>query len=164
MRGFAGLAKVLIWALLIWMLFFQIIAIVSIRHNDAAMGINSSYETDWLWICTIGMTLAVLLFMFLPRGKFIPMLFAFAFGIGFVFIAVSIHEYFGAPAGVTDAAGTYLTAWKATYRHASPLLIPLLMVPVWLVHREDVKLRQRAEDEAPVESVLGGFTIKSLDE
>lgn len=164
MRGLAGLSKVLIWALLIWMLFFQTVAIISIRHNDAAMGVTSSYETDWLWICTIGMTLSVLFFMFLPRGKFISMVTALIFGIGFVFIAASIHAYFGAPAGVTDGGEAYLTAWKATYRHASPLLFPFLMVPVWLVHREDLRERQRIADEAPVESVLGGYTMKSLDE
>ncbi len=164
MRSIATIAKIFIWVLLAWMLFFQIGTILSIRSFDVAMDIKSSYETGFLSVCTVAMTLSVLLFMFLPRGKVIPMIVAAVVGICFVFIAVSIHEYYGVPTGVTDPVGEYLTAWEATYRHASPLLIPMLMVPVWLVHREDMLIRQRAEDAAPTESVLGGFTMKTFDE
>ena len=113
------------------------------------------------------MTAAVLLFLFLPRGKLIPMIAAAVLGICFVAIAASLHEYFGAPAGVVGATGEYLTAWEAIYRHASPLLLPMLMVPVWFVYREDLQARLRAEEAAPVESVLGGlseYTMKSFDD
>ena len=60
--------------------------------------------------------------------------------------------------------GSYLTVWKALYRHALPVLIPFMMIPGWLVQREDNRAAEAAAEAEPMPSVLEGFTMSSLDE
>ncbi len=166
MREWATVSRVLIWVVLAFSLFFQIGTIISIHNYDTAMDVRSSYETGFLTLCTVLMTVSVVLFMVLRRGKLIPLIAMTIIGICFVAIAASLHEYYGMPKGTTGI-GDYLTVGEALYRHALPALLPILMVPVWLVHREDVRERARAEEEEAIPSVLGGLTgfkMTSLEE
>ena len=157
MRILAGICRVLIWAVLALSSIFQVLAVIMIGYYDdqkVAEGIAGSHPVDHIIICTVLMLAAVLVFFLLRRGKLFPMIAAGGLGVYFVWLAnwiVKVCE---------------MSAWNATWRHASMLLIPFLMIPVWLVHRED---RRAAEAAAEAEHVPGileddGFRLSALPE
>ena len=156
MRKVATVSRVLLWITFVLSVFFQAVAIIAIKLYDTQSETISSYKTGPLAIATVLMVLMVLLFFILRRGKLIPLIVMAALGVCFIFLAVSLHEFYGAPAGVVPS-GEYMTAFEAMYKHALPALLPVFMFPLWLEYRQDCIDNARREDEEPVESVLGGL-------
>lgn len=154
MRTLASICRVLMWVLLGWMLFFQIGTVISIHNYDRAMGLISSYETGFMTAITVLMTAAVVLFAALRRGKTVPLAAAAVLGVCFVWLAHSLQQYYGGAAG-TETLQASLTVGKALYRHAAPALLPVVMLPVWWVWREDRLEAQAAAERETVPSVLG---------
>lgn len=154
MRTLASICRVLMWVLLAWMLFFQIGTIISIHNYDRAMDILSSYETGFMTLITVLMTAAVVLFAVLRRGKTVPLVAAAVLGVCFIWLAHSLQQYYGAPSG-TETLEASLTVGKALYRHASPALLPVVMLPPWWVWREDRLEAAAAAEREPVPGVLG---------
>ena len=157
MRKVASVSRVLLWITFVLSVFFQVVAIFAINLYNTQSGTISSYKTGPLAIATVLMVLAVLLFFILRRGKLVPLIVAAALGVCFIFLAVSLHEYYGAPAGVVPG-GEYMTAFEAVYKHALPALLPVFMFPLWLEYRQDRIDNAHREDEEQIESVLGGLT------
>lgn len=166
MRILADVCKVLMWVVLALSLFFQIGAIMAIKYFDNAMGIRSSYEVGPLAAATALMTVAVIMFAALRRGKGIPLIAAAVLGVCFIALAHSLHSYYGAPAG-TEQIDDYMTVWEALYKHALPALLPVLMLPIWLVYREDRRAADLAAELEALPSILGDlsdFTLSTLPE
>jgi hypothetical protein len=160
MRKIATVSRVLLWITLVLSVFFQTVAIIGIKLYE------TSYKTGPLAIATVLITLCVLLFFILRRGKLIPLIAAAVLGVCFIFLAASMHEFFGAPTGVTPS-GEYMTGFEAVFKHGLRALLPVFMLPVWLQYRQDRIDNARREEEEPVESVLGGladFKLSSIDE
>ncbi len=163
MRTLAKVCKVLLWVVLALSLFFQIGAVIAIKNYDTAMGIKSSYEVGPLVIATALMTVSVILFAALRRGKVVPLIAAAVLGVCFIALAHSLQVYYGAPAGV-EPNGEYMTVWRALYKHALPALLPVLMLPMWWVYREDRLEAAAAAEREEVPSILGDFQMSSLPE
>lgn len=164
MRTWAAICRVGIWIVTVLMLFFQILTVMGIKNYDTAVGAASSYEVAPLVLATALMTVTVIVFFALRRGRLVPLIIAAVLGLCFVALAHSLHVYYGPPTTGVIPDGSYLTVWKALYRHALPVLIPFMMIPGWLVQREDNRAAEAAAEAEPMPSVLEGFTMSSLDE
>lgn len=167
MRVLAAIGRVLIWVFTVLMLFFQIGTAISIRNYDTAVGAASSYEIGPMVLITGLMLAAVIVFFALKRGRAVPLIVAAVLGVCFIILAHSLHVYYGPPTSGVVPSGSYLTLWRALYKHAAPALIPVFMLPVWWVHRQDRLEAEAAAEAQDVPSVLGGlsdYTMSSLDE
>lgn len=164
MQTLVPVSRVFMWIVLAISLFFQIGTMITIRNFDASIGVTSSYEIGFMLVCTILLPITVILFEVLRRGKLFPFIAAALLGVCFVCIAHSLQVYYGAVAG-TEAAGEYLTVWEALYRHALPVLIPLLMIPLYIDYRIERRAAILAAEQEEVPSILGNigdFKLSSL--
>lgn len=141
------ICKKAIWVLLVFMVLFQCIAIYGIMNGNAA----EQYDCRPLAVATVLMTLAVILFRVLPRGKVIPFAVAAVMGVFFVILAVQMLSVFKVHE-LVDGSSMGLTFFSALYRHMLPLLIPICMIPVFLDYREKRLEQKAAEEETPPDS------------
>lgn len=162
MQTWASVSRVCMWVLLAVTLFFQIGTVLAIESKNAA----DAYNTSPLAAATAGMAVCVILFAVLRRGKVVPMALAAVLGVCFVLIALHLQDFFGAADGTT-ALETDLTMWKAIYRHMSPALLPVCMLPQWLHRRRMRQEEETAAELAQTPSLLGelgDYRMASLDE
>ncbi len=164
METTAKIARVLIWVLVVLMLFFQIGTVSAIRADDAKHYGGTSFDTAPIVLLTVAMTVAVLLFMLLPRGKTVPWIVCMVLGVGFIALAHALQQYYGVDIGGAEPVGDYLTVGEALYRHALPALIPVCMWPVWLAYRDRRAETQYAEEHEEVPSILGDYQMAPLEE
>ncbi len=151
--------KKVIWVLLAITVLFQGVAIYGIMNGNAA----ERYDYRPLAVATVMMVLAVILFRVLPRGKVVPLVVAAVMGVFFVVLGVQMLGVFKAS---TSAGGIDIgmTFWKVLYRHMSPILIPLCMIPIFLEYREKRMQEKADEEETPSDSyfeLLGDADTKS---
>lgn len=139
--------KKVIWVLLATTVLFQGIAIYGIMSGNAA----EQYDYRPLAVATVAMVVAVLLFRILPRGKMVPFAIAVVMGVFFIVLGVQMMGIFKAS---TSAGGIDIgmTFWKVLYRHMSPILIPLCMLPIFLEYREQRLYAQAKQEEMPPDS------------
>ena len=133
--------KKVIWVLLAMTVLFQGIAIYGIMNGNAA----EQYDYRPLAVATVLMVIAVILFRVLPRGKIVPFVLASVMGVLFVVLAIQMMNVFEVRT-LTEGGTEGLTFWRALYRHMSPILIPLCMIPIFLEYREE-RLEAKAEQE-----------------
>ncbi len=139
--------KKVIWVLLVITVLFQGVAIYGIMNGNAA----EQYDYRPLAVATVMMVLAVILFRVLPRGKVIPFVIAAVMGVFFVVLAVQMMGVFKVQT-LADGSSFGLTFWRALYRHMSPILIPLCMIPIFLKYREKRVEEKAAAEETPSDS------------
>ena len=139
--------KKALWVLLVIAVLFQGIAIYGIVNGNAA----ERYDYRPLAVATVAMVIAVALFRVLPRGKVVPLVVAAVMGVFFVVLGVQMLGVFKAS---TSAGGIDIgmTFWKVLYRHMSPILIPLCMLPIFLEYREQRLYAQAEKEEMPPDS------------
>ncbi len=162
MQTWASISRVCMWVLLAITLFFQIGTIVAIGSMNA----SGTYNTAPLAAATAGITVCVILFAVLRRGKVVPLAVAAVLGVCFIVIALNLQDFFGAADG-TVAMETDLTVWEAIYRHMSPALLPVCMLPQWLHLRRMRQEEETAAELAQTPSLLGelgDYRMASLDE
>ena len=159
METIARIFRVLAWIALAVTTAFQVLVIMGIRQGDSA------FNTMPIVVATVLMVVAVVLFCVLPRGKIVPLLMAVAAAVLFVVIAVNIKAVFTVRLS-TDGSDLGITSWRLVYRHLSPVLVPILLFPVWLNYHLDRQLQKAyAEKEQPT-SYLGleDFQLSRLDD
>lgn len=143
MGRLADICRVLLWILFAFVMVIQCFVTLSI----VAGGDVSAAPVV---AATLLMTLAVILFAALShRGKTVALLLAVVAAVAFIGIAVWLYKEF--PPHINVHGGdSGMTGWRILYRHLSPVLIPVLMLPVWLESRMTfLEAREKAAREAP---------------
>lgn len=144
MRHFISFCRIMAWIVLIITTGIQIMAIYGIYLNHSA----DIFNPLLLIIATAVMFLAVVLFFALPRGKLFPLLVAAADAVFFVILACWLKDAF--PTFVSkDDVETGITIWTAVWRHMSPVLVPLFLLPIWHEHHaayQAIKIAESREN------------------
>ncbi len=163
MRSFIAFTRVLTWVLLVFTCAVQALAIVGIAINQ-----SQSVFNPWLLAAaTVVMIAAVILFFVLPRGKVYFLLLAAADAVFFIVLAFMLKNAFPVMLAV-DGSSTGVSLWTAIWRHMTPALIPLCMVPSWIVYHENRVAEKNTDAENRTPSYLDiideTYTMRSLDE
>lgn len=175
MRELAKICRVLMWGVLAVGVLFQSLSIAGIEYQkelgmQRGMGGNN-VNTMWLGLVMVAMVLAVLAFVLMKRWKAIPLVLAFLVAIGIVVVAyyidITINGH-ALPGVQAHSNSPYdLTVWEIIYRNALLAIEPLLMIPLYLVYREDLREAKYAEEHEQVPSILDGmgdFQLSKLSE
>lgn len=145
MRTASTISKVLMWIFFVMSLFFHTLALIGLHmNNQTAAELEQTAGVYELWPMLIGcvlMTLAVVLFTVLPKGKLIPLLMAVGAGVLLLVVTIDLGNTFTVSVGA-DGADVGLTPWRLVYRHYSMLLTPLLMAVAYFTGRAADKEEQ----------------------
>ena len=152
------------WILYPIVLFFQFSAIYGTLTGTAANSLEIRPTINLMMILTVLFFTAVTAFLILPllykgkRAAYLCALVTFitvaAMSVLFVPVALKLYNYFGGTY-ITTGGEVGLSLWDVIYRHMSPLLFPLLMIPVFLDLRELENNRKYAEEKEKIPSILG---------
>ncbi len=158
---------VLLWILYPIVLFFQFSAVYGTLTGTAANSLEIRPAINAMTFLTLFFFITVMAFLVLPRlykGKraaylcaLVTMVITAVLSVLFVPIALKLYDYFGGTY-VTGGGDAGLSLWDVIYRHMSPILFPLLMIPIWLDLRDEERDRRCAEDKEQVPSILGGLS------
>lgn len=175
MREFAKFCRVLMWIVLAVGVLFQSVSIAGIEYQQERgkelMKATNDINTFWLGLVMVAMVVAVVLFVTLKKGKIFPFILAIMAAIGVVIVAYYIDFEINGPAmsGVETFANSpyVLTKWEIIYRNALLSIVPLLMIPMFLVYLEDRREAKYAEEHEEAPSILDGmgdFRLSKLSE
>lgn len=139
MRTASTVSKILMWVFFALSLFFHVLAMIGLSMSNQSA--DAVYDLRPLFIACITMTLAVLLFTVLPKGKLVCLIAAVLAGVLFLCIAVDLGNTFPASIGA-DGSDVGLTPWRLVYRHYSMLLTPLCMAVAYFTGRAADKEEQ----------------------
>ncbi len=163
MRSFITFTRVCTWITLAVTGLVQILAVVGIYINNSI----AEFNPILLIAATAIMLTATVLFFALPRGKVIPLLIAAADAVFFIILAFMLKNAFPVLMAV-DGSDTGISLWMAIYRHMSPLLVPLFMIPSWWQYHEERQAEKTADAEERTPSYLDvideTYSMRSLDE
>ena len=155
MRTFVSVCRVLVWILLVLTTLIQIGAILSISLGERLV------NPTLLTIATALMAVSVIVFFALRRGKLFPLLTAAVAALLFIIAALELKDTLAVV--VTERGPAGVSLWDAMYRHMSPILIPMLMFPIFWDYHTDRRAAKLAEadqltptyfeDEQPMDAV-----------
>lgn len=133
------------WIVLVVSTFFQVLAMFGIGQNNAtALEADKTDKVYALWplIAVTGLLIAgAILFICLRKRRYIGLIVAAVAGLAAVLIAFDLMRAF--PAQISaSGSDTGLNTFKMVYRHMSPALVPLLMVPAFICDRIAAKQEQ----------------------
>lgn len=137
MRKFLSICRVLVWSVLILTTLIQIGAILSISLGDRLV------NPTLLTVATALMTVSVIVFFALRRGKLFPLIAAAVAAILFIIAALELKNTLSVV--VTERGLAGISLWTAMYRHMSPALIPFLMLPIFWDDYTDRRALKLAE-------------------
>lgn len=137
MRTFVSVCRVLVWIVLVLTTLIQIGAILSISLGEKLV------NPTLLTIATALMVVSVIIFFALRRGKLIPLLTAAAAALLFIIAAFELKSTLAVV--VTERGPAGISLWTAMYRHMSPILIPMLMFPIFWDDYTDRRAAKLAE-------------------
>lgn len=145
MRATSLTCKVFMWIVLVVSTFFQVLAMFGIGQNNAtALEADKTDKVYALWplIAVTGLLIAgAILFICLRKRRYIGLIVAAVAGLAAVLIAFDLMRAF--PAQISaSGSDTGLNTFKMVYRHMSPALVPLLMVPAFICDRIAAKQEQ----------------------
>lgn len=144
MRAGAVLSKVLMWIVLVLCTGIQALAIIGIGSNNSrALEANMPDKVYALWPLIAVVVLAwasVLIFTIWKKRSYFGLIVAGVVGIAAIVLAFDLMRAF--PAQISSTGDVGLSTWKMVYRHMSPVLIPLLMVPAFICDRIAAKQEQ----------------------
>ncbi|MBR7091731.1 MAG: hypothetical protein IKI50_00915 [Clostridia bacterium] len=110
--------------------------------------------------CTVALLCAgTVLFYAWPARRYIGVILCAAAAVAFVFIAVDLYHTF--PETIQAYGSQGLTVGKTIWRHGSPVLIPLLMLPVMILENKldlhaQIKQAKQAAQAEPYDPILEG--------
>lgn len=143
MRFALSVFRGLLWTVLIVVGLIQILVLYALTSQK-------SYPVTPL-VCTIVLMLVgIVLFFRMKTRRYIGLTVCAAAAIAFILIAIDLYRAFPSYIQVSGTSG--LDLWKTIWRHCSPALIPLLMLPIWVMeNRLDVfaeirKAKQKATE------------------
>ncbi len=137
MRTFVSVCRVLVWIVLALTTLIQIGAILSILLGERLV------NPTLLTIATALMVASVIVFFALRRGKLFPLLTAAVAALLFIIAALELKDTLAVV--VTERGPAGISLWTAMYRHMSPVLIPILMFPIFWDHYTDRRAEKLAE-------------------
>lgn len=123
MRTVVSVCRVLVWVLLALTTLIQIAAILSISLGERLV------NPTLLIVATALMVVSVIAFFALRQGKLVPLITAAVAAILFILAALELKDTLAVV--VTERGLAGISLWTAMYRHMSPALIPLLMLPIF---------------------------------
>ena len=99
----------------------------------------------------------VVLFYVLPARRYVGIIVCAAAGVAFILIALDLYRTF--PETIHAYGTQGLTVGKTIWRHGSPVLIPLLMVPIMILENQldlhaQIKQAKRAAQSKPYDPIL----------
>lgn len=163
MRSFVAFTRVCAWVLLVFITAVQALAILGIFINQS----QSAFNPWLLIIAAVVMIAATVLFFALPRGKVYFLLLAAVDAVFFIVLAFMLKNAFPVMLAV-DGSSTGVSLWTAIWRHMTPALIPLCMVPSWIVYHENRVAEKNTDAENRTPSYLDiideNYSMRSLDE
>ncbi len=150
MRTTAAVTRVLMWVFFAFSLLMQGMSIFAIEfvNNQRARELNmpkSVYNVAPLLIFTLLLIAAVVLFTVLKKHRYIGMILAAVTAIAFVVIALDLGRVFASQIG-SGGQDVGLNTWDMVYRHMSPVLVAVFMLPTWLFGRA----ADRADEAAAI--------------
>lgn len=133
------------WTVLVISTFFQVLAMFGIGQNNAtALEAGKADKVYALWpmiAVTSLLVVGVILFICLAQAAVYRADCGGCGGLAAVLIAFDLMRAF--PAQISASGGdTGLNTFKMIYRHMSPALVPLLMVPAFICDRIVAKQEQ----------------------
>lgn len=137
MRTFVSVCRVLVWIVLVLTTLIQIGAILSISLGDRLV------NPTLLIVATALMAVSVIVFFALRRGKALPLIASAAAAILFIVAALEFKDTLAVV--ITERGPAGISLWTAMYRHMSPALIPLLMLPIFWDYHTDRRAAKLAE-------------------
>lgn len=115
---------------------------------------GTGYASTPLGLTCMLMVVGLVLFCVMKEKRYIGITVCAAAAVAFIFIAIDLYRTF--PVSIEAYGPVGLDLWKTIWRHCSPALIPLLMLPVWLLEvRLDLlaqirKAKQKAKPFRPI--------------
>ena len=147
MRVFTLICRAMAWVLLTLTTAIQVMAIYSIYVKNSTHVFNPLL----LIIATVVMLLAVIFFFASPRKKGLLLLIAAADAVFFIILAFWLKDAF--PTYLSADGSEYgVSSWIAVWRHMSPALIPLFLLPSWHQHHTAYQAIKNAESAAKTPS------------
>ncbi len=139
MRIFLSACRTMIWILLVFITIMQVMTVIGLYQGNSVELFNPTF----LIIATGIMAVSVVLFFALRRYKLIPLIAAGMAAVFFIVLAFWLKDAF--PVTVTTLGNAGVSLWDAMYRHMSPALIPLFMLPLWWDYHTDRRAAKLAE-------------------
>lgn len=162
MRATSLVCKTLMWIVLVLSTGFAVLAMIGIwQHNDNVVAAGRPEEVFNLWPLTITLVLlwvGVLLFFLLKKLPVLGLLMTVAAGVAAVIIAFDLARAFPVQVSATGDVG--LSTFKMIYRHVSPVLVPVLLIPAFFCDRATRKQElRRLEESAESHFDLSGAPV-----
>ena len=140
------------WLLYPVVLFFLVAAIYGTLSGTAADSLEIRPTVNLMTILTCVFFLFVTAFLILPllykkkRAAYlcalVSLIISALLALLFIPIALQLYNYFGGTY-ITSGGEVGISLWDTIYRHMSPLLFPLLMIPVtWICVRRKRSVRR----------------------
>ncbi len=161
MRTGSTICKIGMWVTLVIYAFFQVMAIYGIQTGNntsliAAGRADEVYSILPLLCVTLLMILAVVLFAVWKKRRYLGIAAALVAAVAIVVIALDLSRAFPVRISSYDT-DPGLSTWKMIWRHAGMALVPVFMIPAWLLERADLKKRefQRSLSKEPTYDLSG---------
>lgn len=161
MRTGSTICKIGMWVTLVIYAFFQMMAIYGIQTGNnasliAAGRADEVYSILPLLCVTLLMILAVVLFAVWKKRRYIGVAVALVAAVAIVVVALDLSRAFPVRISSYDT-DPGLSTWKMIWRHAGMALVPVFMIPAWLLERADLKKResQRSLSKEPTYDLSG---------
>ncbi len=151
MRAVSVTCKTLMWIVLVISTGFALLAMWGIgQGNQDLIAAGQSEDVYNLWPLALTFVLlwaGVLLYTLLRKMPLIGLIITIVAGIAAVLIALDLGRAFPPQIGATREVG--LSTVKIIYRHISPVLVPVLLIPAFFCDRTLRRLElERLEKEA----------------
>lgn len=148
MRAALVFFRVLLWTVLVILLFLQLLSIYAISSG-------SNYSVIPLVCTCLLMAAGTVLFFIKKEKRYIGITICAAAAVAFIFIAIDIYREF--PERIQAYGTTGISLAKAIWRHGSPVILPVLMLPIWgLEKRLELRseIRKVKKKAAPFKAIL----------
>ena len=149
MRTGSTICKIGMWVTLVIYAFFQMMAIYGIQTGNnasliAAGRADEVYSILPLLCVTLLMILAVVLFAVWKKRRYIGVAVALVAAVAIVVVALDLSRAFPVRISSYDT-DPGLSTWKMIWRHAGMALVPVFMIPAWLLERADLRSFRRGD-------------------
>ena len=139
MRTGSSICKIAMWVALVIYTFFQAMAIYGIQTGNnasliAAGRADEVYSVLPLLCVTLLMILSAVLFTVWKKRRYVGIAAALIAAVAIVVISLDLSRAFPVRISSYDT-DPGLSTWKMIWRHAGMAIVPLFMIPAWLLER-----------------------------
>ena len=142
MRKASAVCRKIIFVLLAVVLAVQVLVVVSIQMNNYSLVQSGAgdqvFPLTFLILADVLLLGGALLFGFYKKRRYLGLLLCVVAAVAFIVLALEIQREFPTSVGA-DGRTRGITVARMITRHMSPVLIPVLMLPAWLLERASYK-------------------------